>query len=112
MITAAEHRALAARNMTERDLQAQIVELAKAYGWTVYHTHDSRRSEPGFPDLTLVRNGHLIFAELKTEKGKTSEAQDKWLTELREAETTSRRVRVYLWRPVSLLSGEIAEALR
>lgn len=112
MITAAEHRALAARNMTERDLQAQIIEIAKAYGWMCFHPYDSRRSEPGFPDLTLVRNGHLIFAELKTEKGTTSKAQDKWLTELREAETTSRRIRVYLWRPGSLISGEVQEVLR
>lgn len=80
--------------MTERQFQSQVVKLAKACGWLVYHTYDSRRSEPGFPDLVLVKGKRLIFAELKTDKGILSEAQERWLAALREA----GRVAV-VWRP-------------
>ena len=79
---------------SESDFQATIIQMAELYRWLVYHTHDSRRSAPGFPDLTMVRRGHLIFAELKTEKGPTSAAQKRWLAELQMAHP-----HVYLWRP-------------
>ena len=42
--------------MTEREWQAQVVSAAQALGWTTYHTHDSRRSNKGWPDLVLVRD--------------------------------------------------------
>ena len=62
--------------MTEEGkFQAAIIELATVCGWLAYHTHDSRRSTPGFPDLVLVRGGVLLFRELKTDTGKTSKAQ-------------------------------------
>ncbi len=38
----------------EGDFQAGVVRLAELRGWLVYHTHDSRRSQPEFPDLTLA----------------------------------------------------------
>ena len=41
-------------------------------GWLVFHDTDSRRSEPGFPDLLLARRGVVLLVELKTEKGKVS----------------------------------------
>jgi hypothetical protein len=49
----------------EADFQATIVETARTLGWLIYHTHDSRRSSPGFPDLVLVRPpaGRLRRAE-------------------------------------------------
>ena len=58
--------------MTEKELQAAVVELAGYLKWRCYHTYDSRRSNAGFPDLTMVRYGRLIFAELKSEKGKAT----------------------------------------
>lgn len=81
---------------TEKQFQEAVIELAKLNGWMVYHTHDSRRSEPGFPDLVLVKNGFVIFAELKTEKGRVSEAQEKWLRNLGSGEGCFS---VFLWRP-------------
>lgn len=33
----------------------------------------------GFPDITLARDGRVIFAELKTQTGRTTEAQRAWL---------------------------------
>ena len=39
--------------VTEKAFQTAVVELAELCGWKVYHTYDSRRSAPGFPDLVL-----------------------------------------------------------
>jgi len=80
---------------TEKQLQLEIVRLAKRCGWRVYHTHDSRRSEFGFPDLAMVRHGRLIFAELKRELGKPTPEQSRWLEALSMVPGTE----VYIWRP-------------
>ena len=67
----------------EREFQAAVLELLGWHGWRTYHTHDSRRSNPGFPDIVAVHtHGGLIFAELKTEKGRVSKAQQEWLDDL------------------------------
>lgn len=93
--------------MTERQWQAQIVETAKYLGWWVYHTHDSRRSEPGFPDLVLVRPPRLIFAEVKTAAGRLTQAQQDTIVMLDQTCAES-----YIWRPadwpaiLSLLSKD------
>ena len=80
--------------MSEREFQAAVMKVAHQLGWTFYHTHDSIGSQAGFPDLALVRKGRFFFAELKTESGKVSKEQQKWLDMLENA-----RVVCYLWRP-------------
>jgi hypothetical protein len=84
--------------MTEAELQAEVLKLARMYGWLAFHPHDSRRSTPGYPDLTLVHSvtGALVFAELKTERGRTTREQDTWLTVL------GRRHHAFVWRPADL----------
>jgi hypothetical protein len=85
---------------SEKQFQAAVVEYAKLSGWRVFHPFDSRRSEPGWPDLTLVRNGSLIFAELKTEKGRLSGAQQEWLGALVAVEQACLgQVEVHFWKP-------------
>ena len=79
--------------MTEKVFQSKVVAIANKLGWSVYHTYDSRRSEPGYPDLTLVRE-RVIFAELKTDAGKLSSAQSLWVSLLKKA-----NAEVYVWRP-------------
>lgn len=64
--------------MSEKEFQTRIVEAAKLYGWMVYHTFDSRRSDPGFPDLVLVQNRVCLFIELKSEKGRVQPEQQEW----------------------------------
>ena len=88
----------------ERAFQNHVIWLAKAHGWLVYHTFNSRKSAPGFPDLVLVRVGRCIFAELKTDKSKPTKDQRKWLAELNETPCET-----YLWRPKDL--REITEIL-
>ena len=76
-----------------------MIEYAELRGWAVYHAayvkgHLRSSSSVGFPDLVLVRNDRTVFAELKTDKGKLSVAQDGWLNLLRGTANE-----VYLWRP-------------
>lgn len=104
---------------TEKDFQAAVIQYAKLQGFLVYHTHDSRRSEPGFPDLCMVRDGRLVFAELKTEKGRVSDAQMEWMSALAKVSgvvtATSRNpVEVHLWKPSNwkLIEATLARGSR
>lgn len=67
--------------------------LARQLAFEVYHTLRSKGSQPGYPDWTLARE-RLIFLELKTEKGKVSDAQAHWIRAL-----TTAGVEVYVARP-------------
>jgi hypothetical protein len=81
---------------SERDFQAAVIALAKRHGYSVYHTHDSRRSEAGFPDLVLLRGDVGIVAELKrSAKERPTAAQETWL----EAWRAVKRIEVRLWTP-------------
>ena len=82
--------------MTEKQFQSHIVRVAKMRGWLVYHTFDSRRSAPGFPDLVLVRE-RVLFRELKTDKGRVKPAQKAWAEGLEKAGSDYK-----LWRPCML----------
>lgn len=86
--------------LTEKQFSQQVVDLAKLLGWRVYRTWLSLRSPKGFPDLVLVRasDKRLLFAELKTETGKTTPDQDAWLEDLRMAAQRCG-FSVHLWRP-------------
>jgi hypothetical protein len=81
----------------EAALQNQVLALARLYNWRAYHTFDSRKSPPGFPDLVLVRGKRLIFAELKTQRGRLTLDQSAWLEDLR-----ATCAEVYVWRPADL----------
>jgi len=80
--------------MSEKDLQSAVLEQMKWMGWLVYHTHDSRRSQPGFPDVVAVRGSRHMFVEFKREKGKIRTEQHQWLNQLADAHGE-----VYLVRP-------------
>lgn len=93
--------------MSEARLQQMVIDLARWAGYIHYHTVDSRKSRPGFPDLVLVhvRTGRVVFVELKAEKGRVTDAQQEWLTLLGKCSE------VYLWRPADWESGEIRRVL-
>lgn len=92
--------------MTEAQFQQQIIDLAHLYGWRVAHfrpawSKDGQRcmtavqaDGAGWPDLTLVKGSRLIFAEIKSDKGRISPDQQGWLDALQKT-----RAEVYLWRP-------------
>jgi len=80
--------------------------MADLRSWRHYHTLRSKGSDPGFPDLVLVRGDRLIFAELKTDRGRLSADQVVWLDDLDGVSTGRRRRRtgypvpeVYVWQP-------------
>lgn len=91
--------------MTEEELSAAVRDLATVLGWRCYHTYDSRRSQPGFPDWVMVRD-RVIFAELKSERGRISIPQQDWLFALGEAGAER-----YCWHPVDWTNGTIEAVL-
>ena len=90
--------------LTEAQLLTCVREAARVYGVLCYHTHDSRRSEPGFPDLVLV--GHrVVFRELKSHRGRLSAEQKAWYKALHGGGAD-----VAVWRPgdwPELICGEL-----
>jgi hypothetical protein len=66
----------------------------------------SKWSERGWPDLAMVRPPHLVFAELKSESGRVTVHQERWLALL----AGCPGVETYLWRPSDL--ERISEVLR
>jgi hypothetical protein len=90
----------------EQDFTNAVIQLAQYRGWLVAHFRPGRtvkgwrtpvQGHRGYPDLTMSRAGRLIFAELKTQKGKTTPEQDLWITALQAS-----NAEVYVWRPRDL----------
>ena len=95
--------------MTEKTLQGLVIRTARILGWLVYHTYDSRRSEPGFPDLVLVHPVHgIIFAELKTARGELTADQRAWFAAI----VPHEGVQAHIWRPKDWESREIIQRLQ
>lgn len=94
-------------DISENQLLANVRKEAKAAGWETYHTHNSRRSESGWPDLVLgsTRQHRTLFIELKTRTGTVSKNQQKWLDLLAESGNE-----VAVWRPADM--PEIVKILR
>jgi hypothetical protein len=88
--------------ISEASFQQQVKALAYLHGWLLHHSQPSMTrtgryittGSTGFPDLVMAHEQRgLIFAELKTEKGKASDAQLNWLR------TLHPHAECYLWRP-------------
>ena len=104
----------------EADLQQAVIDLAHLLRWRVAHFRPAmtrgRWSTPvsadgaGFPDLVLVRGGHVIFAELKSAKGHVRPEQTEWLNALRLADGPT--CSTYTWRPADWFAGRIEEVLK
>lgn len=62
----------------EGEFQDALIAYAEARGWLVYHTHDSRWSQSGFPDLVMLRENRIVIAELKAGSNTTTPEQDRW----------------------------------
>ena len=98
-MSAAEWREHELAAMSEKEFQdTHVIPLARTFGWWIYHTHISRRSEAGFPDLVGLKGPRCFVAELKTEKGKLTLPQEPVLERFRQIPG----IEVYLWRPSDL----------
>ena len=91
--------------ISERSFQNAVIELAKYLGWQVFHARaavlpsgrwaTAIQGDAGFPDLVLAHpTKGVIFAELKSAVGRTSNLQETWLDTLRAAGAET-----YVWRP-------------
>ncbi len=80
--------------MTERQLLDAVRDACRWSGLLVYHTADSRRSEPGFPDVVVVGPHGVIFRELKADRGRLTSEQVRWLDRLSQAGADAS-----VWRP-------------
>ena len=102
--------------ISEQEFQTQVIDLARRFGWRYFHARPGRSKQGrwatqmsghiGYPDLTLVRDGQLIFAELKSANGGVTRSQAVWVHELDAVEHTTAQ----LWRPHDLET--VAELLR
>lgn len=93
--------------MTERQLQAAVLQLCKLLKLRVFHPWTSIHSAAGFPDLVLVGPHRVAFVELKSDKGKVSAAQQGWLDALSRAGCDA-----WVWRPCDWKSGAVEGYLR
>lgn len=82
-MSAAQYRRLGHRAMLEEELQNRVMAAARHAGILAYHTHDSRRSVRGFPDVVLAGPGGAAFVELKREGRYPTPAQREWIAMLR-----------------------------
>ncbi len=81
--------------ITESAWQTQVCRMARQQGFAIYHTRYALGSEPGFPDLVLIRPPRVVFTELKTDHGRLTDKQRFWADLLLACPS----VEYYLWRP-------------
>lgn len=93
------------RPLTEAVWQSHVLGYARSLGWAAYHTRFSVGSDTGWPDLVLCRPPRLLFVELKSDKGRVSEAQQAWLDRL-----LACGAEAFVWRPRD--RDAVLEALR
>ena len=86
--------------LTEDAWKSRIVATAQLHGWRCAHFRVARTNkgwrtpvegDRGLPDLVLAKNGVVLLAELKTDRGKLGPGQGEWLQALGEHGR--------LWRP-------------
>ena len=103
--------------MSENELLAAVLDLARVYGWKTYHARPAMTAKgyrtpvqgdgKGFPDLLMVKGDKVVIAELKAEKGKTTPEQDAWLAALYYHCDNEPMV----WRPEQWHDGTILKTL-
>ena len=97
--------------MSEDDLKAAVIQLARDNGWRVCHFRPAKtekgwrtpiEGDKGLPDLVLARRGVVLLAELKSATGRLTDGQKEWLEHLGAMGC--------VWRPADL--SEIERTLR
>lgn len=93
--------------MPEYRLQEHVITAAKQLGFLAYHTWNSMRSEPGYPDLMLVKDGRCLAIELKRDGQEPTLAQRRWLDAFAEVPC----IETYVWHGADWESGGIVTIL-
>jgi len=94
--------------MTEGELQGLVTAMCRTFGLYCYHTHDSRHSAAGFPDLVILGGRAALFRELKRDdpRAKLSLSQTHVIALMRNA-----GLNVGVWRPVDWVEQRIHDEL-
>lgn len=82
---------------SEREFQQAVVDLARLNGWLVHFVWNSRHSPSGWPDIFAVRDSEIVVLELKTERGRVTESQRRWLLAFQTAGISARVYRPSDW---------------
>lgn len=116
VLSIADYVASVSANMSEKELQHNVIQMAQACGWKVHAERPARtnagwrtpiQGDAGFPDLILLRGPRALAIELKSEKGVLRPEQIGWLEAFAAAGITAQD-----WRPSNWFSGGIEEVLR
>jgi len=84
-MTTAEARALMAKSeghQPESVIVKQIRQYLRTLGWYVIRIQQGIGCHRGISDLIVVKDGRVVFLECKTAKGKMSEHQEKFRSEI------------------------------
>lgn len=91
---------------TETIFQSAVIDLIRYRHLWYYHIPDSRLAPAGWPDLTIIGPGGILFRELKTATGRLRTQQRHIIDIL-----TAIHEDVDVWRPDDLTSGRIIREL-
>jgi hypothetical protein len=88
--------------MTHDELLQQVTNECNRLGLLWHHPPDSRRERAGWPDLVIAGPRGILFAEIKSEDGRVTQAQ--W--------RTGRQLLAWghtwaEWRPADWLNGHV-----
>ena len=62
----------------EKDIRRQIQDYLSWTGWFIYYNLAGLGSYPGLSDLVAIKNGRVVYIEVKTRRGRQSEYQKKF----------------------------------
>ncbi len=79
--------------MRENEIRAQVRDYLRLKGWFLYYNLAGLGAYPGLSDIVAVKGGRIIHIELKTKRGKQSDNQEKFQTDLEAAGGEYRVVR-------------------
>ncbi len=71
--------------ITETDIRRQVQYYLRLKGWFVFYNLQGLGSYRGISDLIAVRDGRVLFIELKTARGRQSDHQKKFQADLEHA---------------------------
>jgi len=70
----------------ERDIKRQVLDFLKLDGWYVMNNFQTLGSHPGYSDVTVLKDGRVIFMEFK-KPVRTSKQSDNQVKFQKEIET-------------------------